>query len=85
MAPRSSIVRACTPCKPQAFAIPVSKVYAVVFALGAALAALAAVLIVPIKQAHYLMGQDPLLLKKLRIGDIDRDGDQTTNEMYQVE
>lgn len=46
----------------QAFAIPVSKVYAVVFALGAALAALAAVLIVPIKQAHYLMGQDPLLL-----------------------
>lgn len=46
----------------QAFAIPVSKVYAGVFALGAGLAALAAVLIVPIKQAHYLMGQDPLLL-----------------------
>lgn len=46
----------------QAFAIPVSKVYAAVFALGAGLAALAAVLIVPIKQAHYLMGQDPLLL-----------------------
>lgn len=46
----------------QAFGIPVSKVYAGVFALGAGLAALAAVLIVPIKQAHYLMGQDPLLL-----------------------
>lgn len=46
----------------QAFGIPVSKVYAGVFALGAGMAALAAVLIVPIKQAHYLMGQDPLLL-----------------------
>ncbi|GGA60433.1 branched-chain amino acid ABC transporter permease [Nitratireductor aestuarii] len=46
----------------QAFAIPVGKVYAGVFALGAGMAALAAVLIVPIKQAHYLMGQDPLLL-----------------------
>ena len=33
-----------------------------VFALGAGLAALAAVLIVPIQQAHYLMGGDPLLL-----------------------
>ena len=33
----------------------------------------------------YNGGQDPLLLKKFRIGDIDRDGDQTTNEMYQVE
>ena len=32
------------------------------FALGAALAAVAAVLIVPIQQAHYLMGRDPLLL-----------------------
>ena len=30
--------------------------------LGAMLAALAAVLIVPIQQAHYLMGGDPLLL-----------------------
>lgn len=46
----------------QAFAIPVDRVYAGVFALGAMLAALAAVLIVPISQAHYLMGQDPLLL-----------------------
>jgi branched-chain amino acid transport system permease protein len=32
------------------------------FALGAGLAAVAAVLIVPISQAHYLMGHDPLLL-----------------------
>jgi branched-chain amino acid transport system permease protein len=46
----------------QAFGIPVDRVYAVVFALGAMLAALAAVLIVPIQQAHYLMGRDPLLL-----------------------
>ena len=46
----------------QAFAIPVDRVYAFVFGLGAALAALAAVLIVPIQQAHYLMGGDPLLL-----------------------
>ncbi|QDC01941.1 branched-chain amino acid ABC transporter permease [Mesorhizobium sp. 8] len=46
----------------QAFGIPVGRVYAGVFALGAMLAALAAVLIVPISQAHYLMGQDPLLL-----------------------
>ncbi len=46
----------------QAFAIPVDRVYAVVFAIGAMLAATAAVLIVPIQQAHYLMGGDPLLL-----------------------
>jgi branched-chain amino acid transport system permease protein len=46
----------------QAFGIPVGRVYAVVFALGAMLAALAAVLIVPVSQAHYLMGRDPLLL-----------------------
>ena len=45
-----------------AFAIPVERVYAVVFGIGAGLAALAAVLIVPISQAHYLMGGDPLLL-----------------------
>lgn len=46
----------------QAFAIPVDRVYAGVFVLGAMLAAMAAVLIVPIQQAHYLMGLDPLLL-----------------------
>lgn len=45
-----------------AFGIPVERVYAMVFGIGAALAALAAVLIVPITQAHYLMGADPLLL-----------------------
>ena len=45
-----------------AFGIPVERIYALVFGLGAALAALAAVLIVPIQQAHYLMGHDPLLL-----------------------
>ena len=46
----------------QAFGIKVGRVYTLVFALGAMLAALAAVLIVPIRQAHYLMGLDPLLL-----------------------
>lgn len=45
-----------------AFGIPVGRVYSLVFGLGAGLAALAAVLIVPIQQAHYLMGHDPLLL-----------------------
>ena len=46
----------------QAFGIPVDRVYTGVFALGAMLAAIAAVLIVPTQQAHYLMGADPLLL-----------------------
>jgi len=46
----------------QAFGIPVKKVYAIVFAVGAMFAAAAAILIVPIRQAHYLMGLDPLLL-----------------------
>lgn len=46
----------------QAFGIPVGKVYSLVFGLGAGLAALGAVLVVPIQQAHYLMGHDPLLL-----------------------
>ena len=45
-----------------AFGIDTDRVYALVFGLGAALAAIAAVLIVPIQQAHYLMGADPLLL-----------------------
>ena len=45
-----------------AFGIPVERVYAAVFGVGAGLAALAGVLIVPIQQAHYLMGGDPLLL-----------------------
>jgi branched-chain amino acid transport system permease protein len=46
----------------QAFGIPVERVYTFVFGLGAAIAALGAVLVVPIQQAHYLMGGDPLLL-----------------------
>lgn len=45
-----------------AFGIPVNKVYSLVFIAGAALVAIAAVLIVPIQQAHYLMGLDPLLM-----------------------
>ena len=46
----------------QAYGVPVRRVYATVFALGAVLAAVAGVLIVPVQQAHYLMGLDPLLL-----------------------
>ncbi len=46
----------------QAFGIPVNRVYGIVFAVGAMFAAVAAILIVPIRQAHYLMGLDPLLL-----------------------
>ncbi|WP_421696088.1 branched-chain amino acid ABC transporter permease [Aestuariivirga sp.] len=45
-----------------AFGIPVNQVYSAVFVGGAALVAIAAVLIVPIQQAHYLMGLDPLLM-----------------------
>ena len=44
------------------FGINVGRVYMGTFSLGAALAALAGVLVVPIQQAHYLMGGDPLLL-----------------------
>ncbi len=46
----------------RSFGINVDRVFTGTFALGAALAALAAVLVVPIQQAHYLMGGDPLLL-----------------------
>lgn len=46
----------------QAFGVPVRRIYAMVFALGAMLAAAAGVLVVPMQQAHYLMGLDPLLL-----------------------
>ena len=45
-----------------AHGVPVRRVYTAVFAAGAMLAAVAGVLIVPIQQAHYLMGLDPLLL-----------------------
>jgi branched-chain amino acid transport system permease protein len=46
----------------QAFGVPVRRVYATVFAVGGGLAAAAGVMVVPIQQAHYLMGFDPLLL-----------------------
>ena len=46
----------------QAYGIPISTVYSLVFGIGAAIAAVGAVLIVPIQQAHYLMGGEPLLL-----------------------
>jgi branched-chain amino acid transport system permease protein len=46
----------------QAFGIPVDRVYSGAYAFGAALAAIAGVLVVPIQQAHYLMGLEPLLL-----------------------
>jgi len=46
----------------QSFGVPVRRIYAAAFVLGAVLAALSGVLIAPIRQAHYLMGADPLLL-----------------------
>lgn len=46
----------------QAFGVPVNRVYTVAFGVGAGLAAVGGALIVPIQQAHYLMGQDALLL-----------------------
>jgi branched-chain amino acid transport system permease protein len=51
----------------EAFGIPVGRVYSGIFALGAMLAATAGVLIVPIQQAHYLMGLDPLLLSFITV------------------
>jgi branched-chain amino acid transport system permease protein len=46
----------------QAFGVPVSRVYTIAFGVGAGLAAVAGALIVPVQQAHYLMGQDALML-----------------------
>jgi branched-chain amino acid transport system permease protein len=46
----------------QAFGVPVRRIYAMAFGLGGVLAAISGVLIAPIRQAHYLMGTDPLLL-----------------------
>lgn len=46
----------------QAFGVPVKRLYATVFALGAGFAALAGILVVPIQQAHYLMGLNPLIM-----------------------
>lgn len=44
------------------YGVPTQKIYSSVFALGGGLAALAGVLIVPIRQADHLMGLEPLLL-----------------------
>ena len=46
----------------QTFGVPVGRIYAAAFALGGMLTAAAGALIVPIQQAHYLMGLDALLL-----------------------
>ncbi len=46
----------------QAFAVPVDRVYTVVFGAGAGLTAAAGALIVPVQQAHYLMGLEALLM-----------------------
>lgn len=46
----------------QAFAVPVGRVYTLAFAAGAGLTAVAGALIVPVQQAHYLMGLDALLM-----------------------
>jgi len=46
----------------QAFAVPVDRVYTTAFAVGAGLTAVAGALIVPVQQAHYLMGLDALLM-----------------------
>ena len=44
------------------YGVHTQKIYASVFALGGGLAALAGVLVVPIRQADHLMGLEPLLL-----------------------
>ncbi|MGH7309659.1 MAG: branched-chain amino acid ABC transporter permease [Candidatus Rokuibacteriota bacterium] len=46
----------------QAFAIPVGRIYTLAFGVGAGLTAVAGALIVPVQQAHYLMGLDALLM-----------------------
>ncbi|MGH7268422.1 MAG: ABC transporter permease subunit, partial [Candidatus Rokuibacteriota bacterium] len=46
----------------QAFGVPVDRVYTLAFAVGAGLAGVAGALIVPVQQAHYLMGLDALLI-----------------------
>jgi len=44
-----------------AFGVPIYRIYAAAFALGAALAGIAGALVTPIQPAHYLMGLDALL------------------------
>jgi len=46
----------------QAFGVPVKRIYSAAFTLGAVLTSTAGVLVVPVQQAHYLMGLDALLL-----------------------
>jgi branched-chain amino acid transport system permease protein len=46
----------------QAFGVPVDRIYPIVFGLGAGLAAVAGALVVPVQQAHYLMGLEALLM-----------------------
>lgn len=45
-----------------AFGVPVPRIYSAAFALGGGLAAVAGALVVPVQQAHYLMGLDALLM-----------------------
>jgi len=49
------------------FGINVQKIYSLGFGLSGALAAAAGVLIVPVRQAHYLMGFDALLMSFLAV------------------
>ncbi len=51
----------------QTLGVPVERVYAATFVLGAMLAAVAGVLIVPVQQAHYLLGLDALLLSFMAV------------------
>jgi branched-chain amino acid transport system permease protein len=46
----------------QAFGVPVDRVYTLAFGVGAGLAGVAGALVVPVQQAHYLMGLEPLLI-----------------------
>lgn len=46
----------------QAFGVPVARVYTLAFGVGGGLTAVAGALIVPVQQAHYLMGLDALLM-----------------------
>jgi branched-chain amino acid transport system permease protein len=46
----------------QTFAVPVERVYTLAFGFGGGLTALAGALVVPVQQAHYLMGLDALLM-----------------------
>jgi len=51
----------------QAFGVPVYRIYSLTFATSAGLAAVAGVLVVPLQQAHYLMGLDALLVSFMAV------------------